>query len=822
MKRLAAVIIITSVLTQVVSAGTITGTVTDDSNGQPIQGLWVYTQKYDTGEYCGGNSTNPDGVYSISGLAAGTYKVAVSGSGTQYASEFYDNQLSWDRATPVSVSEGGQTDNIDFSLGPGASISGVVKNFDGIGQANIQVNCWANDGYGTGTQTEANGFYECGGLPVGYNYNVVAYPPPDSNYAITGISVGVYHPGEYPGNDIVLGIGGSIAGTVRDSNGLPITNIQIEAINYETGDWCNGDSTDSNGVYEITNLAAGNYRVEAWTTGTQYASEFYNNQISWDRATPVNVSGGQQTTGIDFSLELGATISGVVKNSSGVGQANIQVNCWANDGYGTGDWTEANGFYECGGLPVGYSYNVVAYPPSDSNYAITGISVGVYQPGEYTDNDIILGIGAILCGKVLDADTAEPLAGVEIDYEAQYADRNTFTNVDGSFCLTQLPPGIAEVKAEPDVDSGYCWNLPWGSDYICLSEGENRSQRIITLEKGALVRGYIKDADGMPISIEYYYSGRNCDGWDDTDDVNGDYQIRLPVGTYVIAVDEDEFGTLPEIVTITDINEEVNVPDIIVYTEENGGQISGDVCNPGGHPKTGVFIVVAFEAGTVVEPNNWYTISPVGEAGLADAGPFVITTLPPDVNYDIYLCVYNELPDDIESLAVRDSALNVAVGTTGINLEYSSQGSTVEGSVKNTDNKAVLGAEVLLADSSNGFRGFGDTDCNGQYVIYNVPAGTYMVTAVHSKYLNASTAVEVDEGTTVDVNTIVMQFSGEKEAADLNGDANVNTKDLARFAQQWLDSGDADFNQDGTVSFNDFARFAQNWLWRAMWYHDNI
>ena len=156
--------------------------------------------------------------------------------------------------------------------------------------------------------------------------------------------------------------------------------------------------------------APGLYRVMVWAEQTIYASEYYDNKISQDTATPISVSAGQQMMGIDFSIDLGASISGVVKNSSGVGQANVQVNCWADNGYGTGTQTEANGFYRCGGLPVGYNYNVVAYPPSDSNYAITGIIVGVYRPGEYTEHkDIVLGNGLKISGRVTDKTTGLPL-----------------------------------------------------------------------------------------------------------------------------------------------------------------------------------------------------------------------------------------------------------------------------------------------------------------------------------------------------------------------------------------------------------------------------
>jgi hypothetical protein len=771
-----------------------------------------------------------------------------------------------------------------------------------------------------------------GAMPTAEDFegDISAFSGTDGTYLITGVPVGTWSlrctfggtskpadlaiqfaegvtvsSGLTTTVNFTLPVGGRLAGSVTNTDGDPIPNATIWVRDGVEDRYWFCTNTDSVGHYDFFdnfgNLPPGAeiYEIDV---GPPSGSSYIGCEV-----TGISVTASQTTT-VNITLSRGASISGVVKNSSGVGQANVQVNCWADDGYGTGTQTEANGFYKCNGLPFGYNYNVVAYPPPDSNYMITRITVYVDQPVEYTGKDIELsngglkisgkvtdkattlpladvkvnywcedfeigtdartdvngiyaltnlppgnveiraepesyyaciGIefeltgdinnlnfalpaGAILCGRVLDAKTAEPLAGVEIDYEAQYADRNTFTDADGTFCLTQLSPGIGEVKAKPDVDSGYAWNLPWESDIVCLGEGENRSGRIIALEKGALVRGYIKDANGNASGIEYDYSGKKCDGWDDADDVNGDYQIRLPVGIYVITPDNtDEFGALPVIVTITDVNKDVNVPDMRVYTEGNGGQISGEVKNPGGYTKTGYFLIIAFKAGTALsDPNLWYTVRPIVEDEMENAGPFSLAKLPPNANYDIYLCVESETPDGIMSLAVRDLALNVAVGTTGINLEYSSQGSTVRGSVKNTDNATILGATVLLSDSSSSFGGFSDTDCNGQYVIYNVPAGTYTVTAVHSKYLNASTTVNVVDGTPADVNTIIMPFAGEKEGADLNGDGNVDMADVAEFAQQWLDSGgcEADFNQDNMVNFRDWARMAENWLSKAIWY----
>ena len=50
----------------------------------------------------------------------------------------------------------------------------------------------------------------------------------------------------------------------------------------------------------------------ARATGTAYASEYYDDTFSWDSATAVGVAAGETTSGINFSLGLGGSISGTV------------------------------------------------------------------------------------------------------------------------------------------------------------------------------------------------------------------------------------------------------------------------------------------------------------------------------------------------------------------------------------------------------------------------------------------------------------------------------------------------------------------------------
>jgi hypothetical protein len=713
-----------SVALHVIAPGTIAGTVTKESDGTPIVGLWVEVLDYDTDEWSGGASTNSDGFYSIEDLPAGTYRVRLSTWNTDYIQEYYDNVFRYEQATPVTVPAA----NIDFSLEIGASISGVVRNPSGVPLANVQVDCWIeNDDFGTGDTTDDNGFYKCRGLPVGFVYALRAYPPPDSDYVISQIRVAVSEAEEYAGNDITFAQGGlTVSGKVSDkATGSALANILVTYWNDDFEIWTS-TYTDANGIYKLIRLLPGDVEI---------------------RAEP------------------------------------------------------------------------------ESYYAWIGTELNLTQ--DIDNLDFALAAGAILSGKVIDAETAQPLGVINGEYSNQrYAVWiNGFTNADGTFIITNLPPGVAETKVKPNVDTGYAWSLPWPADMICLNEGEYRPNRIVALHKGALVSGYIKDPNGNPLSnFGCRYSGRLCDGWSEAD-ITGRYEIRLPVGSYSIGSDEDGFSAVPKQVTITDVSQHVNVPDMIAYSEETGGQISGSVNNPGGYPKTGSFVIVAFEAGTIIDPSTWYTTEgPICQTELQHAGPFTITSLPQGVNYDVHLLVMSNTPDQIQSCALTDSVLNVPVGTTAINLYYHSQGSTVTGKATNARGDPVLGAIVLLNDSTTGdFAGFADTDFNGEYIIPNVPAGTYTATGVHSKYLSTSTTtVQIVDGIPANVSTIVVPFAGEKDGADLNGDGLVNMFDFTELANQWLRSGslEADFTEDNLVDSADLTRMAENWLSNAIWYQE--
>ena len=447
-------------------------------------------------------------------------------------------------------------------------------------------------------------------------------------------------------------------------------------------------------------------------------------------------------------------------------------NMWAwYSNWTAGTWydtfTDASGYFEFVDVVPG-TVHIRVSPDSGSIYATMAAEFDL--DSNAIGRQFPLVAGSTLSGKVIDAETKLPLSNMHVYYDSDptYIFKSAYSDPAGNFTLTNLPPGIGGMTAIPDITTGYAWWLPWGSNWIYLQEGQTKTDFIIDLQKGALVSGLIKDPNGEIMgNVEFEFEGKSCEGWGNTEP-NGFYSIRLPLGSHVIGPEEDGLGGIKPVVNVTDINQPIIVPDIIGYSPSTGSQITGTVINPG-LDKNGVFEILAFEAGTVIGPNNFHNVWPVREIDINDAGPYTLTSLPPG-NYDIYLTVYNETPDAIESLSIQDSQLNIPAGAPELlsplviietDLTYSSEGSTLTGKVTDSFDQGILGATVLLNDSVTGdFAGFAMTDQNGDYSIYNLPDGTYTAAAIHAKYQDDSTAVSVSgPGTTV-ANTIIMTELG--------------------------------------------------------------
>ncbi len=145
--------------------GSISGRVTDEV-GNPIQNADIWAD-YWAGSTAGATRTDARGYYTIKNLPSGDYRVQAKATGRVQKS--YSNALTYDKAMPVRVTAPNDAAGINFSLGPGGTISGTVKDkVTGRPLANVSVDCGRMDGEGGGgATTDQNGNFTITGLPFG-------------------------------------------------------------------------------------------------------------------------------------------------------------------------------------------------------------------------------------------------------------------------------------------------------------------------------------------------------------------------------------------------------------------------------------------------------------------------------------------------------------------------------------------------------------------------------------------------------------------------------------------------------------------------------
>lgn len=154
-----------------VGTGSISGAITDATTGLPVAGAEACA---DSEVQYGCAVSNASGVYSISGLAPGQYKVSFGDEADGYIGQYYDEADGYWNADPVTVSSGATTSGIDAALEKAGSITGTVTEA-GSGEplAGIDVCAENLDSYSYSCETSGeDGTYTISGLRPG-SYKVV-------------------------------------------------------------------------------------------------------------------------------------------------------------------------------------------------------------------------------------------------------------------------------------------------------------------------------------------------------------------------------------------------------------------------------------------------------------------------------------------------------------------------------------------------------------------------------------------------------------------------------------------------------------------------
>lgn len=552
--------------------GSISGEIRD-SNGDPITGegfsIYVYS-----GDICNydydqvGNGYSSTGSYEITGLPAGNHYIEVSGYNSSYIDGYWTSTgPTADRcaAEAVTVTAGQTTTGTNFTLDLGGAISGVVQDSNGnpiTGESfSIYVYSgdlcnYSSDQVGSGYSDSTTGSYEVSGLPAGNHYIEVwgynssyidgywtSTEPTTDRCAAETVTVTAGQ--TTTDKDFTLALGGTISGVVKDSSGNPVTGggifIQLYGVDvcgwnsYIGSTWVD----DSNGSYKTDALRAGNYYLQAYNSDSQFIGGWWVDGGVVDSrldAEPVPVNSGQDTGDTDFILELGGSISGVLRDSSGnLITNNIGVNVYSGDpcgsylnvGYG---YPDSNGTYKVGGLPAG-SYHIRTNRYSGSPYingwwATSGSSnsCNVAQPvtvnvGQTTSGkDFSLNTGGSVSGEIRDSsgnsisDSSTYVYVYSGDPCSSYEWINTGYSYDGSYEVTGLPTGSYHLRAyNYDMYVGGWWAASGNSNNcenagtVSIIAGQATTEKHFSLIEGATISGVIRDPQGNAITCENIY-----------------------------------------------------------------------------------------------------------------------------------------------------------------------------------------------------------------------------------------------------------------------------------------------------------------------------
>ncbi|MBU4214240.1 MAG: carboxypeptidase regulatory-like domain-containing protein [Actinobacteria bacterium] len=456
-----------------VVGGTISGKVTTPA-GIPTSGLTV-TANFAGSTYSSTTSSTPvnaDGSYTVTGLTPGSYRVRLSGaSDSALVPTYYPGpSTGYNDASLVSVTAGSATTGINFAPVLGGTITGTVTVPAGYAVTSLQVAASGPGGSGSATPA-ADGSYTIRGLGGGaYRVYVslmgttdllLGYFPGQTTYdSATPVTVTA---GTVTGAiDFALKAGGTISGKVTVPADTSASGLTVSV----SGPTSRSATVASDGTYTVTGLSTGAYLVRlAPGSNKTLLGGYYPGQTTVDAATPVAVTAGQPTTGIDFAPVVGGSISGTVTVPAGhtvdgltvsVGDpatSNVLSTSVANDGTYTVTGL-ATGSYlvsvdgNAGDLVVGY------YPGSRAR--VHAQAVPVTASTTTTNIDFALAAtGGSIAGRVT-MPAGRSISSTHVVVESASADTQLTADpeADGSYAVTGLRPGRYRVRLAADVTAG--------------------------------------------------------------------------------------------------------------------------------------------------------------------------------------------------------------------------------------------------------------------------------------------------------------------------------------------------------------------------------
>jgi hypothetical protein len=379
-----------------------------DYSGNGIQNVNVII----SGGSQGTVSTGADGSYSFNNLdAAKSYTITPTKQGYTFVPSLktFDN-----------LSKNETQDFVGTAIVNKYNISGVVRDNNGIGMANVTVTL---SGGSQGTMTTgADGSYSFNNLDAAKSYTIT---PAKQGYTFTPTlktidNLSKNETQDFVGTAIVIKY--NISGVVRDNNGIGITNVTVTLSGGSQGTV----TTGPDGSYSFNNLdAAKSYTITPTKQGYTFTPAL---------KTIDNLNKNETQDFVGTAIVIKYNISGVVRDNNGIGMANVTVTL-SGGSQGTMT-TGADGSYNFNNLDAAKSYTIT---PAKQGYTFVP-SLKIFDNLSKNETQDFVGVLIIITYKIdgytLNKDSS-PLKDVLINLSGGKIS-STQTGADGYFKFENL------------------------------------------------------------------------------------------------------------------------------------------------------------------------------------------------------------------------------------------------------------------------------------------------------------------------------------------------------------------------------------------------
>ncbi|HEY4837969.1 MAG TPA: carboxypeptidase-like regulatory domain-containing protein, partial [Candidatus Acidoferrales bacterium] len=394
--------------------------------------------------------------------------------------------------------------------------------------------------------------------------------------------------------DIRLVADGVISGTVLDEDNQPLVGVPVQAVrvSYERGGHRREApqtmvNTDDLGNFRLYRLPPGNYFVRIENTSINIHSgaqvtqvAYYPGATSIENAQPLKVTGGNEVSGIRFSVIAAPTysVSGNIVDTSGSGgpkQYNVALMHMTGFDTAPNVASSTGGSFIIRGATSGeylvWATAVQTKPVVQTKgplHEIAGFTT-VRVPDSDVRANITVSYGADVSGKIIvENSTGQSVNGIGIGLGNEIAGRliiwnflGDTTKQNGAFRITGVPSGSFDFSI---------WNASGmylkkvvcnGKDFtlapLTIESGAGASDCVVTLGTDAgVIKGWVLDGDKpvahqLVVAIPEDRSLRSVERFTITGNTNanGEYQLSgiIPADYLLFAVAPDEDQTYFEI-----------------------------------------------------------------------------------------------------------------------------------------------------------------------------------------------------------------------------------------------------------------------------------